>query len=306
MTQLITIKANNASATFAPQMGATGTSIIMPDSNNSNGIRELLYFPKDFNINNYQYICGGWPFLFPICARISRDGKEGHYLYNGKTYCLDIHGFASTMAWNVTDVKTDELTMELRANTQTFKQYPFDFTVRLNYKIADNKLTCIQTYINNGDNPMPYYAGFHPYFLIDPKRFTKNEVMLDFKPTRRLQYNNDLTDIIGEQPTFTTPVKASDAHINEQLSQLGADKTCHMIFPDNFTINMKAYSKTDPDMFSYLQLYNIPDEPFYCLEPWMSHPNALNTTNASRILQPWQCEEGVLILETHAPHQTKK
>ncbi|WP_304985964.1 hypothetical protein [Coxiella-like endosymbiont] len=36
---------------------------------------------------------GGWPFCFPVCARLKRQWKEGVYLFDGTLYQLKIDGF---------------------------------------------------------------------------------------------------------------------------------------------------------------------------------------------------------------------
>ena len=60
---------------------------------------------------------------------------------------------------------------------------------------------------------------------------------------------------------------------------------------------MNAGGIDDPSFFSYVQLYTIPEQPFFCVEPWMSFPNAMNTVSGVRWLQPGQTECGILTLQ---------
>ena len=237
---------------------------------------------------------GGIPFVFPICARISRNAKEGVYLYDGKQYPLKIHGFSWFEKWIVMDESKNSLTVVLTENENTLRCYPFRFEIRLTYQVTAGKLTCYQRYTNTDDKKsMPYYAGFHPYFLTPAAGSGKENVFIDFKSTRRLQYNDTLTDIMGETSALKTPISVGNPDMNEQLNWLNEDKTVTITFPNGECLQMNAYGIQDPNLFSYLQLYTIPEKPFVCAEPWMSFPNAMNTVSGVRWLKPLESEEGM-------------
>ena len=280
-------------ASFVPEKGGVGSSIIMPFGNNK---RELLFQHTHFWERNNPHIPGGWPFLFPVCARLERNNVAGDYLYDGKLYNLPIHGFAPYLPWEASSHTNDTLTMKLCATPQTLAMYPFDFCVELIYKVANKMLTCEQRYTNNGEKPLPYYAGFHPYFLTPPAANGKEKVRIDFKATRHFKCNEKLTDLIGDQELLKLPASVADSKINEQLSLLGKDKTVTLAYPDGLKINLEAAGIEDPNLFSYLQLYTQPQEPFICIEPWMGFPNALNTIQGVRWLKPNQSEHGILKL----------
>lgn len=285
MAHTISSKNGLTQATFIPERGGVGASIIMPGRQ---GPRELLFYSPD--------VPSGWPFCFPICGRLEREGHLNSYHYDGHVYELPIHGFAWNKPWAVGSADSDHLLLILRDDEQTRAVYPFHFTVELHYEIADRRLSCRQTYTNHGDRPMPYYAGFHPYFLTPPPGSGKNRLMLDFHPRRRLRYNPNLTDVIGEQPLFTLPASVADPTIHEQLLQLGKDKEIHLHDPGLDIINMVAEGIEDPDLFPYIQIFSPEDQPFVCVEPWMSHPNALNSVTGVRWLAPGQSEHGLLRL----------
>ncbi|MDO8953373.1 MAG: aldose epimerase [Gammaproteobacteria bacterium] len=275
---------------FSPAQGGLGCSLIVSDKN---GERELLYFPKGFKLEEYKKVSCGWPFIFPICGRLSRTDGDNRYLYNGKVYTMTIHGFAHKMPWQVLEHSEHRLVMCLKESERSLLEYPFEFEIILEYEITENHVSCKQTYRNTGDKPMPYYAGFHPYFSIP---FPKDQVTLDYAPKRRFLYNQVLNDVIGEQPLFSTPAALTLPELNESLVELSEDKSVSLSFPDNSSLSMKAEGITDPSLFAYCQLYHIPSEAFLCIEPWMSHPNAMNTINAVRWLKPGEQELGLLQL----------
>lgn len=286
-------KAGNTQASFVPEKGGVGSSIIMPYKNEE---RELLFQHPHFWERNHPHLPGGWPFLFPVCARLERANNAGNYLYDGHIYNLPIHGFAPYLPWKVSNHTQDSLTLKLCSNQKTLEIYPFNFCVELTYQVTNKTLTCSQCYSNTGNKPLPYYAGFHPYFLTPPAQNGKEKVLVNFTAVRHFKCNEKLTDLVGEQALLNLPASIADPKINEQLSMLGANKLVTLSFPDGLKINMEAAGVEDQNLFNYLQLYTQPELPFICIEPWMSFPNALNTAQGTRWLQPKQSEHGILKL----------
>ncbi len=277
--------------TFIPDLGALGTSLLV--TTGSGKERELLYFPKDWTPETHLKMCGGFPFMFPICGRLSRREGEARYLYRGKTYTMPIHGFAHRVPWELIDCKENRIAMRLCENELSLKEYPFSFELTLCYEVEEGRLRCHHTYHNTGNEPLPYYGGFHPYFRLP---FQKDEILLSYHPKRQLIYNTSLTDIVGETSPFATPCPVSTPELNESLVELGLDKKVKLDFPDGSALSMQVTGESDPDFCPFVQLYHIPAEPFLCIEPWMSHPNAMNTTGAVRWLAPGAKDSGILEL----------
>ena len=278
---------------FVPEKGGLATSLIFKSAQGRP--RELLYLPENFNIDTYQDISLAWPFCFPFCARISRDGQYGQYLYEGQRYELPIHGFANQESWQVLVHQGNRLTLCLEDNERTRKAYPFAFKVTLDYQIEDGQLVCEQTYHNPGRAPFPYAAGFHPYFQIADK----DQTLIQFEAEYRLQYNPTLTDIVGRLPAILSPARLSQPEVNESLHRLGANKRVTLKYPDGFSLWMEVNSSQNPDLFGYLQLYHIPEKPFFCIEPWTSFPNALNTVAGMHWLMPGESHQSTLVLSTY-------
>ena len=46
-------------------------------------------------------------------------------------------------------------------------------------------------------------------------------------------------------------------------------------------------------VLGYLQFYTMADKPFFCIEPWMGHPNALNALTGAHWLAPGEVTHGV-------------
>lgn len=269
---------------FLPEWGGVAHSWTVPFRGKP---RELLYPHEHFWDPETTRIRGGWPFLFPICGRMSRGGREEQYLLNGRVYRMPIHGFGSRMPWEVVGGGTDDqLAMRLTDTPDTRAMFPFPFEVRLDYRVGPGELVCRQTVTNPGREPMPYATGFHPYFLTPPVGAGKDAVRIDLPARRRLVYNEGLTDLAGEAPPSPMPSPVSNPAINETLNEIAGRDECRMIFPDGLVIHLTELPSGGPPLFKFVQLYHMPEKPFFCIEHWTAHPNSLNTVDGMRWLPP--------------------
>ena len=257
--EIVSITAADGISQFSvvPKLGGKGISLIMPYKGSP---RELLYLPDDYWELADKAWKGGWPFCFPVCGR-SID----------KT--LPMHGFAAQMHWQVLEKSISSLTLQLTDTADTRKIYPYAFRLSLRYDIKHGQLTCLQTCENLSDEPMPYFAGFHPYFLTPLQ--DKENIQVNFKSVGRKQYNNELSDIVGDLPALTLPQSITNPVLNEQLS-LVMENTTSLVYPDNMEIVMEVKGLERENMFPYVQMYTQATKSFFCIEPWMNFPNALN------------------------------
>lgn len=292
-TLTIATQDGQTTATFAPQRGAAASSIVMPGCQ---GPRELLYQHAFFWDPQITDLPGGWSFCFPVCGRLERQGVQGSYLYQGKIYHMPIHGFAWQARWEVEHQRDDAVTFVLHDTPVSRAMYPFRFALRLHYQVRPGELMCEQSYCNRGDQAMPYYAGFHPYFLTPESGAGKEEVILDYHPVRRLAYNKAYTDLVGEAPLFSLPTAVTHPELSEQLTQVDDHKMVKLRYPGGDVVRLVAEGVDDPALFPYVQLYTMPEKPFFCVEPWMAYPNALNSVDGARWLAPGAEEKGCLRL----------
>lgn len=263
-----------AQATLVPEFGGLVSSLRMtgPD-----GPRELLYQHDFFADRKTKDLRGGIPFLFPICGRLERDGEAEKYLVDEKVFRLPIHGVAPNLRWTaLAGTRANELVMELYDGDAARARFPFNFHVTLKYRLEHAELTCRMTVKNESSRPMPYYAGFHPYFLTPLPGEGKEDVMVEVAAARRLTYNKQLTRVVGEADPPSMPLPLNHAEVNEMLLRLGAEKEIRIRYPDGLALRLSVEGREDPDLFPYVQFYTMPDKPFFCAEPWMGYPNMMN------------------------------
>lgn len=232
--------------------------------------QEIFYLDSERFKNPDLSVRGGIPILFPICGNL----PDNIYSLQGKEYTLKQHGFARELPWEVTDRVTQDLaslTVELNSNDQTRVVYPFDFNVQFTYALKGNSLEIKQRYENLSASPMPFSAGFHPYFLV----YDKSQLDIDI-PADRYQekgsqeihpfngvfdFNQDEIDVAFRHPT------GKSASVTDKSRQL------------QLTVSWD-------DTYSTLVFWTVKGKDFYCLEPWTGPRNALNTGENLLTLEP--------------------
>ena len=286
----IAARDGKTTAAIVPELGGIVSSFVAPVKGMP---RETLFLHDWFWDRAAKRTRGGIPFIFPICGRLERDGAQDTYLYRGRRHTMPPHGFASRMAWRVAGrSRADGISLEFKDTPDTRAMYPFSFHLELRYHVAPGRLVCAQTYANTGKDPMPFYAGFHPYFLTPPGS-GKRKTRVAFNAVRAFKYNAALTDIVDTKPVPRTPRPIVSPALDELLAEAVLPATASLLFPDGHSLTTSARGIELPGMFAYLQFYTMPDKPFFCMEPWMGFPNALNTVAGARWLAPGTTMHGV-------------
>ena len=279
-------------ARFVPAFGGIGSSLTLPFLG---AAREMLFRHDFFWNETYTRTRGGWPFLFPVCGRMQRDGLDGVYLHEGRRYVLPGHGFSLRVPWRVTRSDApDALEMSLAADEATRDVYPFDFQVVLRYRVLPGALETEMEVRNTGASPMPYFAGFHPYFRTPPAGQGKEEVRIALSSPRQWLYNAGQNDVIGPAPAPAYPASIQSPAVNETLNEVPDGHVTSLIYPDGFRLEVSFTEISTPRLVPFVQLYTIPERPFFCIEPWMGHPNALNSMTGFRWLAPGGGDRAVL------------
>lgn len=100
------------------------------------------------------------PILFPFIGKL-----EGfQYRYQGKTYQADKHGFARDMDFAIVEQEKDRVVFAIESNEDTLKNYPFPFTMEVEYALKEDKLTEQWRIHNRGTQTMYFSMGAHPAF----------------------------------------------------------------------------------------------------------------------------------------------
>ena len=230
------------------------------------------------------------PVLFPIVGSL----KDDTYIYNEKSYHLSRHGFARDMDFNVIQQSESAISFSLKHSNETLAKYPFEFELRIHYKIVESRLHIAYEVINPAESPLLFSIGAHPAFKVPlVEATTYEDYMLcfnEFENTGRYA----LTDkgLLEEDPqiflqnTDELPLKKElfyqDAIVFKTLQsssiKIESEKT-----ENGLTVDFKG--------FPYMGIWSAKDADFVCIEPWLG---ITDSVNASGKLED---KEGILTLE---------
>ena len=233
------------------------------------------------------------PWLFPICSHL----WEESYTYQGARYELHSRNFTHTTEFTVKKASETSLVLELCANEETKRAYPFDFSFTVTYRLQGSHLHVEVDVQNQGDTVMPFSFGAHPGFnlpLDGNGRF--EDWYLEFgKPCS------------PDEILLTENVYLDGRRVAYPLREGKKLELSHGLF----TLDGRFFARVDnkvtlkSDLSSrfvtidfpdtpYLGMWSKPmsDAPLLCIEPWHGLPSydgtvdALETKNDMYRLEP--------------------
>ena len=230
--------------------------------------------------NGCEYIWqpeeGHWqrqaPWLFPICGGLT----EGRYVYRGKTYEMQKHGFARTSLFTLDGATDAAVTMTLTDSAETLAVYPFAFRLTVTYALSDDRLLCTVRIANPGTDELIAGIGAHPGFrvpLSGDGRFEDWTLVFanECSPGEMTLSDDHLWS--GESRPF--PLEGSKSlPLTRDLFSLDA----RFLFGAGDTVTLR--SDRSPHSvtvryagFPYVGFWSEPtDVGFLCIEPWQGLP----------------------------------
>lgn len=100
------------------------------------------------------------PVLFPIVGSVA----DNRYTFEGKPYELKNHGFARDAEFDTAEYSPSSVVYRLTSGEETFKNYPFKFTLEIGYALRGNALAVSYAVVNGGGGEMYFSIGAHPAF----------------------------------------------------------------------------------------------------------------------------------------------
>ena len=209
------------------------------------------------------------PILFPIVGRLKNDT----YSIDNKTYELPRHGFARNFEFQIVNQTESSVVFVLESNSETFKNYPFEFELRLEYELDENELKMKYFVENKSEATMPFSIGAHPAFAIENSfsdyslKFNQTEEFISHELDNE-QFSNSFRKINSE-----------NGQINLNYSLFEKDA---LVFKHLQSNKLTLLKKNEPvfsvqfEGFPYLGIWTKPNAPFLCIEPWCGLADNVN------------------------------
>lgn len=216
---------------------------------------------------------GTCPILFPVIGRMSGDIIR----VDGAEYPIPMHGFALTSSFSTTAQSDNLCSLKLRSSPATRRHYPYDFTLKITYRLSGSALQATAEVRNDGKISLPASFGLHPGFcwpLI--AGVPKQRHLITFDETAPIFYTRPVDRLIG--PTrIELPLEGRSLRLEEALFETGGMallslKSRSLRF---HTDDGKAAIRLDfPDMNGVI-LWSRPGGDFLCIEPLLGHADPL-------------------------------
>ncbi len=237
---------------------------------------------------------GRAPVLFPICGGL----KDDKFIFKGKEYTLEKHGFARLKEFEVESTGVDTVTFLLKSDSETLKVYPFENELRITYTLLGNKLDVKYAVTNLTNDNMYFSIGAHEAYAC-PEGIEEYSVIFDEREDIRhtLNEGNLLVhkDTLILENTNEIPLKTEYFEIDALiLLGLKSRKATLKHRKTGRCINL------DFNGFDSFLIWTKPGAGYVCLEPWAGLPDFVDSdydiTHKPEILE---AKAGETVVKTH-------
>jgi hypothetical protein len=216
---------------------------------------------------NAEYWPRTAPVLFPIVGKLN----ENIYKHGSDLFPMGQHGFARDMEFTLADSGDDFLIYRLDSNEQTFRVYPFHFSLEIEYRLIDSSLKVFYRVVNQGKQDMYFSIGAHPGFSLEgwPAKKYFLEFEKDEKLTTMRLQDGLIADVAGNDIELQNRriEITKDLFLKDALVFEGLQSTSVGIFQEGSSNGLRFNFSG----FPFLGIWSKPGAPFVCIEPWYGH-----------------------------------
>lgn len=256
--------------------------------------REIIHWPDDADWSRILKVRGGDPVLFPFIARHFVDGVIDRWRdTDGQVRTMPQHGFARDAKFTVIEHTAASIRLRLVDDAATRETYPFAFQFDVVFTLApEARLEIRFETTNHSERPLPYYAGHHFYFAI-PHAERPDWNLLCACATWGRQ--NPVGAIVHE-PATTEQLSLADPAIVDRFAI--EPKTHHVTLINAIAARRLVIELPGPTPWYAVTTWTEkPDSDFYCVEPWLGLPNAIDHGEGLRRIAPGATEVARCVLD---------
>lgn len=218
----------------------------------------------------------GNPILFPAVG-VSTGSTADAWDHEGKSLPMPPHGWARNVYWQIQECSDSSVTAAVVPHPGFKLGFPFDFDLRMTYRLEGSTLVIETVIRNSGTKPFPYALGFHPYLklpLSSTSSLSRCSVDLP-SATRAISTDGWRTFTKDHVPARTMRASDPDLAASFVLADSGVQflDACD----EEAGLATRVSVEQSPQPFPVWVAWNAsPTAPYLCLEPWTDMPNALN------------------------------
>ena len=218
-----------------------------------------------------QFWPGSAPHLFPFIGRLF----EQRYTYSGESYPLSIHGFLKDSEMTLEEQQENHLVLRLNADEKTLECYPFNFTLKITYRLDSSSVGIGFEVTNIDEKDMPFAIGGHPGFNVPLEEgLSFEDYYLEFdseaSPSRaEPTASNLLNGRFLEYPLLEKRIIPLKHNLFDEDAIILKDTAKSVTLKSDR--GRRALKVDFPD-FKYIGFWHTvkSEAPFICIEPWTS------------------------------------
>lgn len=207
------------------------------------------------------------PVLFPFVGNVS--GKQ--YRTKGKTYDMSQHGFARDMEFTVEKQSEQEIWFVLQSDEETYAKYPYEFVLKIGYRLNGDKVDVIWRVENPGQEELPFAIGGHPAFYCPINSGEKQkDCYLKFDvagPIKSAKIDGYLVGSKTESFELEDGRLRIDEHLFDNDALIIENQNIKKVSLCNEAGEAYLTVEMDAPLFGIWRPVD-PNAPFVCIEPW--------------------------------------
>lgn len=238
--------------------------------------RDIIYWPENAPYTGAKFgeVMGGNPILFPFCGANYANGKKGFWKSpEGEILPMKMHGYAIDGNFELVQSYDNGFISRFLPSRDAAEAYPYSYDFFVKYRFSDLSLSCELNLVNNGSVKIPWGAGIHPYFTMPWNAGASRRdyrIIHDAKKACNILEDGSFIPAGVEKNCFSDPEICNRIHTNLKT---GIIKFGPKSGEEDITVKFGGGGK--PDVGNCFVTWSKSEqEPYYCVEPWMSLPNS--------------------------------
>lgn len=214
---------------------------------------------------------GQAPLLFPICGGL----KDDKFIFEGREYILEKHGYARHCEFEVEKSGTDSAVFLLRSDAESLEKFPFEYELRVAYALEGNTVK-VSYEVKNTDSKIMYFSiGSHEGYAC-PEGIEEYSVIFECEEAME---SNDLDGNLLKYDKVTVSEKGRELPLKYEYFAVDA-----LVFTDlksrKATLKNRKTGKSIEVVFKdadYLLIWTKPGAKYICIEPWSGIPDFVDS-----------------------------
>lgn len=257
-------------------------------------VREIIHWPLLTNLSTpIAKVRGGNPVLFPFSGRTFDAGDIHHWRgRDGQRRAMPMHGFARQGSFAIEQMDPTGFRATLEPSDEDQTNFPFSYQFTVTYRFEALRLTCEFALRNLDQQPVPWCAGHHFYFAAPwTEGQTRDDYQLTLPPAKAVRQSPTGTLFPGPQMPRTTPL--SDPNLVDTIhTQLTSNRVRFGPSDESEHVDVSLGTTHRPAPGQAMVTWTAePSSPFYCVEPWMGPPNAIEHGQGLRWVPPGETDQ---------------